>query len=96
MAPRAWDDGEDPTTFGGGSTATEDGQTAELADLLLTTTLDVIRLRVLLEESDEVLWRAVGSRLEMFHEEIRRIPVEPTPRKRIGFRPPAKNVKKRR
>lgn len=92
-----WDDEDEVITVGLGSADTSSEGAPELSEMLLDLSLAMTRLRILLAEADESVWRTCGSRLALLRDEIAKMPAAPKPRRRIGFGPgPAKRVKKRR
>ena len=60
---------------------------ADLAELILTTTLGLHHAAILLAEADEKEWSAVGRRLEALKEAWARVPTGPRAGRRVGFDP---------
>lgn len=79
-----WDEEEEEVDFDL-SAPPEDTEQA-MADLLLELTINVVRLRLLMEEADEGEYKAAFKRLRAFREEISRLPEGPAPSAPMGFK----------
>jgi len=79
-----WDEEEEEVDFDL-SAPPEDTEQA-MADLLLELTINVVRLRLLMEEADEGEYKAAFKRLRAFREEISRLPEGPAPSTPMGFK----------
>lgn len=64
----------------------EDDSEQAMAELLLELTINVVRLRLLMEEADEGEYKAAFKRLRAFREEISRLPEGPEPSNPMGFK----------
>jgi hypothetical protein len=94
--PRAYEDDDEVVTIGAGSVDVSASGVEALGELLLDLTLGMLKVRVLLEEADEDVWKVLGPRLARVHDEISRLPSAPRPRRRIGYGPASKVKSKRR
>ena len=82
-----FEDDEDPSWEMAGS---PDSSESAMSDLLLELTINVVRLRMLMEDAEEGEFKAVFKRLSSFHAEVTKLPKEPTPREPLGFKAPSK------
>ena len=73
--------------------ATSDEESA-LSDLLLELTINIVRLRMLMEEAEEGEFKAVFRRLASFHAEVARLPKSPALKEPMGFKAPKKKRSK--
>lgn len=64
----------------------DDDSEQAMAELLLELTINVVRLRLLMEEADEGEYKAAFKRLRAFREEISRLPEGPEPSTPMGFK----------
>lgn len=65
-----------------------------LADLLLDLTTHTARLAVLLSEADEDEWKGFAHRYHAFLQVVQALPLEPKPRRRVGFKAVARAGRK--
>ena len=77
----------------GGSPGVTAGGSEELASMLLEMTAVSLKMAILLSELDEDEWQTIAPRLVQFFGVVQQIPQAPTRKaKRVGFRPPAKQL----
>lgn len=58
----------------------------DVAELLLELTINVVRLRMLMDEAEEGEYKAAFKRLQTFYDELERLPNSPTFKRPMGFR----------
>lgn len=90
-----WDD-EDETPLEPTQPHAASAETAPVNDLLLELITALPRLAVLLSEADEAEFKAAAPRLKAFLALVDAVPRQPTAGKVMGFKAPAKKIRRKK